>query len=170
MSFLRPEALSFLSRWAEAGVALATVGLGLWLMRLGGYFLSPLGASVILLAVGWLMIALRRLRFARPGAAPGVVEVDEGQIGFLGPTFGGYVALRELVEIRMIRLNGAAHWRLRQADGQVLLVPHAATGVEALYDALAALPAIDMARVSSAGSRMDGEILVWERPQHVPLT
>ena len=170
MSFLRPEALSLLKRWAEAGVAVATAALGLWLMRLGGYFLSPLGASVILLGAGWLMIALRRLRFARPGAAPGVVEVDEGQIGFLGPSFGGYVALRELVEIRVIRLNGAAHWRLRQADGQVLLIPHAATGAEALYDALAALPAIDMARVSSAGARVEAETLVWERPRRVPLT
>lgn len=170
MSFLRPGAALFLRRWTEAGAAMALGVLGLWLMRLGGYFLSPLGASVALVATGWLLIALRRLRFAQPGRAPGVVETDEGQIGYLGPSFGGYVAIRELTEVRMLTLYGERHWRLKQADGQVLLVPHGAQGVELLYDAFAALPGIDMALATSAPDSPAADLLVWQRPRQAALT
>ncbi len=67
----------------------------------------PLGAVLGATGLAWLVVALRRRRFARAIEAPGVVEVDEGQIGYLGPTFGGYIALRELAEIRMIDVQGA---------------------------------------------------------------
>ena len=64
----------------------------------------------------------------RPWTRPGVVEVDEGQVGYLGPTFGGYVALPDLVELRLIAIRGQRLWRLKQADGQALLIPVAAAG------------------------------------------
>ena len=61
--------------------------------------LIPAGAALVALAAGLALTAWRRLRFAQGGEAPGVVEVDEGQIGYLGPGIGGFVALLDLVEI-----------------------------------------------------------------------
>lgn len=170
MSFLRPGAAAFLARWREVGVALAVGLVGLWLVRLGGYLLTPLGALVLILALGWGLLALRRVRFQRPVSAPGVVEVDEGQVGYLGPTFGGYVSLRELTEISMIRLYGEKHWRLKQADGQVLLVPVAAAGAGALFDAFAALPGIDTAALSAAPDAVSDTMTVWRHPARAALT
>lgn len=170
MNHLRPEALAILWRWSEAAAASVAMGTGLWLMGRGGYFLAAVGGVALLLAAGWLLIALRRLRFSRPGSAPGLVELDEGQITYLGPTFGGSVAVRELTEVRLLVLNDTAHWRLKQADGQALLVPHGARGAEGLFDAFAALPGIDMARVSAAPASGERDIVVWHRRAQVPLT
>lgn len=170
MRFLRPEAAAFLARWSEVAAALAVAGAGLWLVRLGGYFLTPLGLAVAAVALGWGLVALRRVRFQRPVAAPGVVEVDEGQVGYLGPSFGGYVSLRELTEIRMIRLHGERHWRLKQADGQVLLVPVAANGAGALFDAFAALPGMDTATLATAPDTSSDTLMVWRHPSRAALT
>lgn len=164
MSLIRPELLAILRPFREAMAAGVLALLGLWLVWLGGWLLMPLGALVLALALGWGIAALRRARFARTIDAPGVVELDEGEIGYLGPTFGGYVALAELSELRLIDLHGKRHWRLKQADGQVLLVPVAAQGAEVLFDAFALLPGADMARIVAA---LDGPMTLqplWTRP------
>lgn len=170
MSFIRPEVAARLVRWREALFAVVVVAFGCWLMALGGYLLVPLGAVLGATGLAWLVVALRRRRFARAIEAPGVVEVDEGQIGYLGPTFGGYIALRELAEIRMIDVQGRGHWRLRQADGQILLIPVSAAGADLLYDAFAALPGIDMGVLSRAVDARAGTQVLWRRPAHAALT
>lgn len=159
---IRPEVLATVHRLREV-IAAAFAGLiGIWLIWLGGYLLFPLGAAVLVLAAVWALTALRRLRFAQGVDAPGVVEVDEGQVGYLGPATGGYVSLVELVELRLIRLRGQRVWRLRQADGQALLIPVAAAGADRLFDAFATLPGLDsqelLAALDGAGDRV-----VWRR-------
>jgi hypothetical protein len=79
-----------------------------------------------------------------------VVEVDEGQVGYLGPSFGGYVALPDLVEVRLVTLHGRRLWRLKQADGQTLLIPVDAAGANGLFDAFCSLPGMDMASLLAA--------------------
>jgi len=170
MSFIRPEVSRQLAPWREAIAASAAVALGLWLIWLGGYLLAPIGALVLAFGVIWAGIALRRLRFRRAIAAPGVVEVDGGQVGYLGPTFGGYVSLRELTEIRLIDIHGKRHWRLKQTDGQVLLIPVAAAGAELLHDAFATLPGVDMAVLSRALDAQASTEVLWRRPAHAALT
>lgn len=163
MSFLRPEVVAGLARWREVIAAAAALTIGGWLVWLGGWFLMPLGAAVCVLAVAWGLIALRRLRFLRGVAAPGVVEVDEGQIGYFGPTFGGFVALSDLAEVRLAVFHGARHWRLKTTAGEVLLVPVDAAGAEKLYDAFAVLPGIDMARLVAAIDRGVETLPLWTR-------
>jgi hypothetical protein len=170
MSFLRPEALADLHRWREVAAAVALGVAGVWFLSRGGYFFAPLAVLTLVLAAGWGLIGLRRIRFQRPIAAPGVVEVDEGQVGYLGPSFGGYVALRELVELRMIRVQGQPHWRLKQSDGQVLIIPAAAAGAEQLFDAFSALPGVDMSAISAALDAPGDTHLVWRRLKQVVLT
>lgn len=150
MSFVRPEAQAAIWRLREVFAAAALAVVGLWLIFLGGYFLVPLGAGIAALALGFGVLAWRRLRFSQPGDAPGVVELDEGQISYFGPTFGGAVALRELVELRLITASGRRMWRLKQQDGQVLLIPVEAMGAERLFDAFSALPGMDTGALVAA--------------------
>ncbi|MBC2834191.1 hypothetical protein [Paragemmobacter straminiformis] len=171
---IRPEVLQALNRWREViasgGVALA----GLWIAWQGGYVLLPFGLCVIALAAALALQALRRLRFAQAPATPGVVEVDEAQIAYLSPDGGGFVGLPDLVEIRLLTLRGKRFWRLRQADGQALLVPVDAMGADQLFDAFAALPNMDSAALLAAlETKASGNALpaldgmshpVWHRP------
>ena len=144
---IRAEARAALWQGREVIAAGILAAFGLWMMALGGYVLLPLGAMILALAFGIGLLAWRRLRFGTGGAAAGLVEVDEGQIRYFGPDFGGFVAIPELAELRLMTHRGQQHWRLKQRDGQVLLVPVAATGAEALFDAFASLPAMDTQRL-----------------------
>ena len=86
---IRPEAQAALWRLREVFAAVGLALLGLWLATLGGFVLVPLGGILIVLAAGFGLLAWRRLRFAQSGDAPGVVELDEGQISYFGPDVGG---------------------------------------------------------------------------------
>jgi len=95
-----------------------------------------------------------------------VVELVEGRIGYFGAggsVMGGYVALEDLSEIRLLNLSGVQYWRLKTADGQALLIPTAAAGAPVLYDAFAALPGIDMGAVVSALDRRIAAQSLWSR-------
>ena len=140
---IRPEVIALILRAREVLWAMAVIGFGAWLIWLGGYLLAPLGGAVAVLGAGLALLALRRMRFAQAVDAPGVVEVDEGQVGYYGPNNGGFVSLPELVELRLLTMRGRRLWRLKQLDGQALLIPVEAAGAERLFDAFASLPGMD---------------------------
>jgi hypothetical protein len=150
--------------WREVIAATGAGAAGLWLMALGGWLLVPVGLAVLVLAAGWAVIALRRLRFHRAVGAPGVVEVDEGQIGYFGPNFGGFLPIADLSELRLTDRDGVQQWRLKTHDAQVLLIPVAATGADRLFDVFATLPGIDMAAVTTALARRPNPTPIWTRP------
>ncbi len=150
MPVIRPRLTAMLNRWREVIAAGGLGATGLWLIWLGGFLLGPVGALILVLAAFWGITAWRRMRFAQEVAAPGVVEVDEGQVGYLGPSFGGFVALPDLVEVRLVTMYGRRLWRLKQADGQALLIPVDAAGAERLFDAFGSLPGMDMAALLAA--------------------
>lgn len=159
----------WLSRWSEVLTAAAVFLAGLWLSLRGGWFFAFLGLLLILVGASLAIGALRRLPFRRTIAAPGVVEVVEGAIRYYdAETTGGEVALRELVEIRLLRLRGQGHWRLRSLQGEALLIPVDAAGTEALAHAFTALPGLDMGQVSDALAHVsdltDSVRTVWRRP------
>ena len=143
MSLIRPDLSAAIWRGREAIAALCVMLFGLWMVWLGGYLLIPLGCCVMAVGAAWAVQAWRRLHFAQAIAAPGMVEVDEAQIGYLGPDAGGFVGLPDLVELRFLSIGGRRMWRLKQADGQALLVPVDAAGAERLFDAFASLPGMD---------------------------
>lgn len=187
---IRQDLANRLSPWREVIAAGLTACFGIWLFLRGGWFFQPLGLGVITIAAIWAMAARRQMHFRRQIAAPGLVEVVEGAIrlyavpvrpatpltGMDGAegditsrppaslTFGGEVALRDLTEIRMLRLSGHQHWRLKTRDGQALLIPVDAAGAESLANAFAALPGIDMGRLSAALSPSGPEMqTLWTR-------
>jgi hypothetical protein len=147
---IRPEVKALLHRYREALGACVVVLAGLWLMVLGGYVLFPLGLLVGGVGVILTITALRRARFAQDVSAPGLVELDEAQVGYLAPEIGGFLSLDELVEIRLLVLRGRRMWRLKQADGQALLIPVDASGAERLFDAFANLPGMDTSALVAA--------------------
>lgn len=137
---IRPEVIALLIRWQEVLAGLGLTALGLWLARGPGWLLGALGLGLGALGLVLAFVGARRLRFARPVAAPGVVGVLEGQITWMGPETGGAVALSELTEVRLTR-DGAGRraWALHQPD-RVLTIPQEAAGAERLFDIFAALP------------------------------
>lgn len=163
---IRPAARDWLWQRREPIAALALCGLGLWLAMLGGWLLIPIGVGACLLGAGLGLSALRRLRFAQAILAPGLVEVDEGQVGYLGPAFGGFVSLPEVVELRLVTINRRRLWRLKQADGQALLIPVDAAGAERLFDAFASLPGLDTASLVASVQTFGptgGTRVIWRR-------
>lgn len=150
MSLLRPEARDWLSARREVIAAALLLALGLWCASLGGYLLLPLGLAIAALGAGWGWAAERRRRFVQPGDAPGIIEVVEGRISYFAPVMGGSVSLSDLSEIRFLRLRGRSVWRLKQSDGQALLIPAESPGGAALFDAFASLPDIDLDAVIAA--------------------
>jgi len=147
---IREASLATLYRWREVAAAAGLGAAGLWLMALGGLVLIPAGAALLAVAAVLGVTGWRRLRFRQDTLAPGVVEVDEGQIGYLGPGTGGFVSLPDLVEIKLVTLRGHRLWRLKQSDGQALLVPVDATGADRLFEAFSALPGIDLGALVDA--------------------
>jgi len=150
----RDEIAGWLAHWREVLVGLAVAGAGLWLAAAGGYLLTPLGAAVAALGLWWAVLAWRRRRFDQGPDGPGLVEVNEGQIGYLGPGAGGFVSLAEMTELRLLTVQGRRVWRLKQADGQALLIPVDAAGADRLFDAFASLPGLDSAALLAA---LEGE-------------
>lgn len=163
---IRPEVWAMVLRGQEVILATGLALFGLWLMILGGYILLPIGAAITALAATMAVLALRRLQFSRQRGAIGVVEVDEAQIGYFGPTDGGFLSLQDMTELRLLRVGGIDMWRLKQSDGQTLLIPVAATGAERLFDAFAALPDMNTADLVAplAGSDMR---MIWRRGQSI---
>lgn len=150
MNLIRPELLAATRRNAELLAALALAAFGLWTAWQGGYLLTPLGLALFALGLGWALTAWRRLRFQQDGDAPGIVRVTEAQIAYFGPRIGGFVGLPDLAEIRLLTLRGRRIWKLKQGDGQLLHIPVESDGAEALFDAFATLPGIDMAALVAA--------------------
>jgi hypothetical protein len=163
MGLIREDIIAAADRGRELIAAGVVAGAGLWLMWLGGYLLFPVGAVILALCAVWVRQTWRRLRFSQDLAAPGMVEVDEGQVGYLGPTFGGFIALPDLTELRILTLRGQRLWRLKQGDGQALLIPVSAAGADRLFDAFASLPGMDSQALVAAAGGKTGDGVIWRR-------
>ena len=150
MALIRPEVTDLIWRAREVIWAGLVVALGGWLIALGGFVLVPLGALVGGVGLVLAVTAVRRMRFEQTIGAPGLVELDEAQVGYLGPEVGGFLSLQELVELRILTLRGRRLWRLKQADGQALLIPVDAKGAERLFDAFSGLPGMDSGELVAA--------------------
>jgi len=169
---MRPEAAALLTRWREAGGAVLVVLLGLWVAGFGGWFYMAIGALIAVVGLSGLVIALRRMRFQRAVDQPGVVEVDEGEVRYLGPHGGGFAAIPEIVSVELIAdLAGRRWWRLSESGGNVLSVPVAAEGAAALFDVFARLPGLSTGELVLVLDRPGRQaITVWRRSGHRALT
>ena len=170
MPLIRPQAAARLRRWREVLAGGAVIALGLWLARGPGPFLIGLGALVALGGIMLVLVGLRRARFRADGLAPGIVQIVEGQISYLAPEGGGFAALSEITFLSLG--PGAQNWHIGTADGAVLRIPRGASGAEALFDAFAALPGMDMGVVmrALAAPSPGVERILWRADTRAGLT
>lgn len=166
MTFLRPEALDVLRRWREAmiGAALVLAG-GVGAFNGYGLFFAAC-LAVALLGAALTFTGLRHALFRVDGDAPGVVEITEGRITYLGPVIGGTIALSDLREVAFRRTTtGEAFWRLTGLEAQPLIIPAGARDVDGLLDAFTALPRFDTgAMVRAVQSRTPTARVIWRHP------
>jgi hypothetical protein len=162
--FLRPGAVRVLRRWREPLLAIAVVALGLWIAARPGPIVQGFGWVLAAFGAVAMIPALRRARFAASGEAPGVVQVDERRILYMGPTHGGTVALDELDHLSIRRdAQGRAAWVLVEGD-TLLVIPVEARGAEALFDAFTALPGLSAQAILAArDGRAEGTHRLWSR-------
>ncbi len=164
VGFFRPEAVAAVKRWREALVGLALAVLGLWWIMGPGELLALVGAVLVLIAGGLILIGIQRGRFRGPGGGAGAVQVDEGEITYFGPLTGGVVALRELERLTLDRAMYPPHWRLDQRGSPALMIPVNAAGSDALFDAFASLPGLRTERMlSELGEDSKAAVVIWER-------
>lgn len=170
--FFRPEAKAALARWREVLVATFIIALGLWIAaKPAGMIVTGFGYVLIGLGAVALVPAVRRARFFTGGEGPGVVQIDEGRILFMGPETGGAMALDDLsvLSVRRTR-DGKSAWVLADAT-QLLVIPVDASGADALFDAFAALPGLNIDRlIAAVQSRTQGSARLWARDRPVALT
>lgn len=150
MAFARPEVTDLIWRAREVIWGGLVVAAGGWMVSLGGYVLLPLGLVVAGIGATLALMAWRRMRFQQATGAPGLVELDEAQVAYMGPEIGGFLSLEELTELRILTPRGRRMWRLKQADGQALLIPVDAQGSDRLFDAFATLPGMDTGALVAA--------------------
>ena len=146
---IRPEVARLLRPFL---LPAASAAAGVWLMRLGGYLLTPLGLLLLALGAGLAVVEWRRRQLGATGHhGPGVVELSEGVLRYWSAgDLGGEIAVRDLVEICLLVINARPHWRLRSITNEALLVPADAWDAELLADAFATLPGIDLGALAHA--------------------
>ncbi|KAJ54050.1 hypothetical protein ACMU_03920 [Actibacterium mucosum KCTC 23349] len=169
MPLIRPEVTEALVRWREVILGVAIVVFGLWLFNLGGVFYPVVGFFAGLLGVGLAIAAWRRMRFPGGGGGLGVVEVDERQITYFAPQGGGAVSIDTLARVE-IHTNNAGPFQpdlfwVFHSDGEPMLtIPGGAKGIEALFDALSALPGANYAAATeAAGSTEQALFVIWQK-------
>ncbi|MFQ5624183.1 MAG: hypothetical protein ACE5FS_12415 [Paracoccaceae bacterium] len=175
MSFLRPEAVASLRRWAETAAAACAATLVLWtglhLLSAGSWLGWVVLAAFGPVAAVWLKMAWTRARIATRREGPGIVVIDERRIGYLGPQSGGFADLESLTSVDLIGTGMAAagngrFWVLYHRDGPPVYVPVTAEGADGLVDAFAALPGFSLERVLEAMAGGDsGAVTIWRRDE-----
>lgn len=165
---IRPEVMDLLLRWRGEIGAVAVGGFGGWLGSTAFGTLALLGWALLALSPVLLLIAVQRRRFAGAGGpGPGVVELVEGRIGYFGPAGGGFMALDDLTEIRLVPHEGERAWLLCGRGCADLVVPLGAEGDEVLFDAFVTLPGLTAAQLVSAVTDEQQPrvtVLIWRRP------
>ncbi len=166
---IRPEARVFLWRWREVAVGVAVSALGLyWAMTTFG-FLLYVSFALILGGLAIIVIGIRRARFPARGGGAGLVEVDERQITYFGPTGGAAISIDALVrvEVETTGQNGAGAdlWWVFYGNGTApLRVPGNAEGVASLFDALAALPGVNYQAATAAATAAGPNVFaIWSK-------
>jgi hypothetical protein len=173
MSFVRPEVLERLRPWRES-ILIAGAGLlGLWIFWHGRSRADGItqlaGLAVLIPSIVLLLPALRVARLRHSRLDPGLVEIAERQITYMGPQFGGVVSVDALMAVDIVVSTNAAQppdvfWTLCHSDGPDLSVPFMAQGAERLPDAFAALPGFRLQDVVQAmHARKSGTYPVWKR-------
>lgn len=164
MSFLRKEARAHIARWRETAIGALIVALGgYWFFTIPG-LLRWFALALAAFGVVFTWMAFQRARFHRGHGGLGVVQVNERQITYLAPVGGGFASLEALIRVEIAPDRaGFPVWRFL-SPGEVLAIPVNAEGSEALFEALTALPGVDIeAAIRAANGKPSEAVLIWSK-------
>ena len=168
--FLRPEATASLLRWREVIGGAVALAVGILLTLQVGYVQQGLGLTLCVTSAAYIVLALRRLKFAGSADGPGLVTLDEGQIAYFAPSIGGTIDIAELNELRLRNDHGRLSWFL-MTDTHALAIPHDAAGADQLFDVFSALPNLSSTvLVRAVKSAQPGTTPVWRSTAAPGLT
>ena len=163
MSFVRPEARATLTKWREALIGLPVAVLGVYWSASYG-LLQWIGFAMLAIGAMMVVTGIQRALFKSGRGGPGLVEVDEGEVSYYGPLSGGSVSIRDLTLLSLDPRSKPAVWVLRQPGQDDLYVPVNAEGADALFDAFAALPGINTAKLVSTLQRAPAHpVVIWQK-------
>ncbi|MFY9237848.1 MAG: hypothetical protein WAO78_03025 [Roseovarius sp.] len=164
MSFVRPEVAAALTRYQGVLIAGGVLALGLWWALLGNGVMGLVGGLTLLAGICLMIAAVQRLRFDAGKGGPGIVQIDEGAIGYFGPLTGGVVALSEISAVRLDRTGSPVHWVLSQPGQDNVMIPVTAEGAEGLLGPFSSLPGMRTEHMlSELRKGGGGEVLIWQR-------
>ena len=167
--FIRPEARAGLMRWTETAVWIVVVLFGTWLFLRGGLFWQVIGAIVTATGIALTLIAVRNARFPQGHDGPGMVEVDERQITYFGPSGGGAVSIDQLTRIEIETtdqgpIGSDLIWIFFVDGASPLMIPGNAAGADTLFDALSALQGVNYEKaISAAQSTQNARFTIWQK-------
>ena len=142
IDFIRPAARKALRRWGETLVAGVVTILGLYWSFAGLGLLQWVGWLVTAFGLALIWSAVQRARFVPRGEGPGVMQIIEGELRYFGPRGGGFAAIDAINALSLSADGG--YWLVEAENTEILVVPRTATGAEALFDAFARLPGLEM--------------------------
>ncbi|KAA2314580.1 hypothetical protein DL237_07435 [Pseudooceanicola sediminis] len=167
---VRPQARRAITRWREALLGALVAAVGLWWMLISYGLVFWISAVILIAGLAMTIAGVQRGRFRTLAGGPGVVRIDEGQIGYFGPFTGGAVALSEITCLTLDPTVTPPLWKLSQIGQPDVLIPLNAEGADGLFDVFAALPGIStsklVAQVQRAVSgQQPAPVVIWQRRQ-----
>ncbi|MDQ7080468.1 MAG: hypothetical protein Q9M41_07345 [Paracoccaceae bacterium] len=169
--FIRPEMRGRLARWAEPAFGIAAALYAARLLWRGyvlqDWILETLGILLLPVGLGVFWAGFRRALFSGAGGGRGVVEVDERQITYLSASGGGSVEMADMTRLEIRRsIKWGPVWVLKSRAAPTLFIPVEAAGSEKLFDALTALPGMDMsALIAARRSPPETRNVIWRAPE-----
>ncbi len=163
--FMRPEARATLWRWRETLAGLGLTAIGLW-WTLGSFgIVRAIGIVMTIGAVILVIAGIQRARFRQGGQGPGVVQVAERRLAYMGPLNGGQMDIANLIRLELDpSAYPSATWVLTEIGGDSLSIPVDAQNAEALFDLFSSLKGIQTAALLDALSQTpDVRVTVWEK-------
>jgi len=148
MNFIRQELRYAIWRYRDALIGIAVLLLGVYWVVNGFGFISILGMSVAVVGALLALAGIQRGRFRSGLGGAGVVQVDEGEVTYFGPFYGGSVVIENIVKVELDPTNRLAPvWVLYDRVAGRIRVPTNAEGAEALFDVFANLDGIETERM-----------------------
>ncbi len=170
MSFVRPDLKARLWLWREPilGGVLALCGL-LWLFTEYG-LMFWVGLAVTLAGGLVVFTGIQRLRFQVGAGGPGVVQVNERQVTYFGPTTGGAISIDALAEVTLAPGEPHNAWILTERTGLTLEIPTHASGADALFDVFSALQGIRTEHMlAQLKNPPKTATVIWTAANHAPV-
>lgn len=161
---IRPELREQFWTWRDVLLGLAVAILGAWWSSTAHGAVAFLGYGAIVLGVVLMIGGWQRVRFRAAGQGPGVVQIVERRLAYLGPLNGGTIEMDDLTRLELDGGSSPAVWILSAPGGQLLHIPVNAAGSDLLFDLFASLPGIKTeAMLAELARTANQRVVIWER-------